>query len=191
MRTPLTGLVFGLALTASASVQAQECVELAQVITREISRSIGAEQTDIQQKSNICSALYHEATNNQQAQIQADYATFNGNASGSTQDYERHQESRCDHHFGSYWHDKLTLQESQTISALGADVVRDCLHGGFRLTALRTVGNVLTATFSFGGVGNVKLTSVGVNPSPLTVLSTTTTPPKLWALSSKPIRALQ
>jgi hypothetical protein len=66
---------------------------------------------------------------------------------------------------GAYWSSQQSSIEINRVSELGADVIRACLNGrSFRLTNLQFVDEAVNATFLYGGVGQIKVSGVVVNP---------------------------
>ena len=167
---PIVSLMIIASLTSSvillpSDVRAQECVDLARVMSRETERSASKSQINIVKKANFCSSKYEGSSNTQKAQIEASYGLFSGGASGSAQQISQKQEQECGGQFGSYWSDQVNSSDFDRVSQVGADVIRGCLQTkSFRLHSLVIQGTGIEASFTNGTSSDVTINGVYVTP---------------------------
>jgi hypothetical protein len=153
-------------------VGAQECVDLARVMSREVQKSASQNQIDIVKKASFCSSKYELASSDQRAQIQASYELFSGGASGSSQQISEKQEQECGGQYGSYWASQINSDEVNRVSTVGADVVRACLQQqSFRLHSLEIQGDGIVASFTNGAASPATINSIAVVPEEVATCS--------------------
>lgn len=153
------------ALATVRSVAAQECTDLARVISRESEKTGNSSQIQTLNKAQLCSAKYENSTTDQRAQIEASYGLFSGGASGSSAQVHQLQEQQCQGEYGSYWSNQISSNELQRVSSVGADVVRACLQSrSFRLVNLTIQNESITASFRYGGERETTINGVIVSP---------------------------
>jgi len=152
-------------LLSAGSVQAQECLDIAKVLGRDIARYASQDEIDQVNQANLCQSEYRYASNAQRAQIEAAYSLFSGRAEGSSDAIEEMQTQRCESQYGSYWSRKVLNTELITASQVGADVIKSCFATRtFHLTDLTIQEQAISATYVFGGSEQTIIDTVNVNP---------------------------
>lgn len=159
-------IVISLIIFVTIGANAQECAQLAQTIGRETQRFGNAEQRSLAQRAQLCTSRYESSSSEQRAQIQGAYGLFSGGASGSDASIRTLQANECRESYGTYWSQQVTSSEINTVSQIGADVVRACLQTtSFRLTDLVLNGEAVVATYRYGGAGNARINGISVQPN--------------------------
>jgi hypothetical protein len=120
------------------------------------------------QRASLCQSEYTSEGNAQNAAIAGAYGVISGPASNSDSDIKTAQKNYCEGHFGTYWRDQLRSEEYNSVSAEGAEVVKECFRANstaFRVSKIKFVGNALSIHIAWNGGGPMTIDGAVIMPT--------------------------
>lgn len=169
-------LVFSLTavVVASDTASASECSEIAKQLALDTTKSSDSIQVNSVNQARFCQAQYSKATQAQKAEIEAAYGLISGGSNNSSSNIDEEQKSICKDNYGFYWYNQISSLDAKRVSEAGASLVKACFdQKSFRVTDVSFNEAALTAVFSYGGPGSIKIGEARVVPNAIATCTAT------------------